>query len=69
MKNIMMDVTFTVETDKEFEELTPSEIVGGILRRCRQLLDHWEPEAIGFCDEFEMESKYPNNSGKQSTTP
>jgi len=24
MKNIMMDMAFTIETDKNFEELTPS---------------------------------------------
>jgi len=50
MKNIMMDMAFTIETDKNFEELTQA-----ILDRGSSLVECWEPEAIGFCDEYELE--------------
>ena len=55
MKNIMMDVAFTIETTKEFEELTQAEVVSALLKRVAGLLENWEPEAIGFCDSYDLE--------------
>jgi len=52
MKNIMMDVAFTIETEKEFEKLTKDEIISALLIRVSQLILNWEPEAIGFSDEY-----------------
>lgn len=52
--NIMMDVGFTIETEKTFEELTQAEVIAAILNRCQSLLLEWDKDAIGYCDEYEV---------------
>ncbi len=54
-KNIMMDMAFRVETDLEFEDLPQIVVLQAILERVVQLMKCWEPEAIGFCDECDLE--------------
>jgi hypothetical protein len=54
MKNIAMDIGFTIETDKEFEDLTQAEVLGALLRRIDSLLQCWEKDAIGYSDEYEV---------------
>ena len=53
MQNILIDVAFSVITDHTFEELTQSEILSALTKRVAYLIEHWEPEAFGFCDEYE----------------
>ncbi len=57
MKNIAMDIGFTIKTEKEFEDLHQFEIIQAILLRIVSLMKYWEGDAIGFCDEYEMEAK------------
>ncbi len=57
MKNIMIDMAFSVETDNEFEKLTQIEILAALFGRIQSLIQCWEPEAFGFCDEYEIPSK------------
>lgn len=52
-KNIMMDIAFSIDTDKEFEDLTKDELLGALLKRISDLHIHWELDSIGFCDEYE----------------
>jgi tRNA(Ile2) C34 agmatinyltransferase TiaS len=59
MKNIMMTVAFTIETEKDFEDLTQAEIIGALAQRMSSLLTHWEPEAIEWCDEYEIQDTDP----------
>lgn len=63
MKNMALDLSFTVLTENEFEKVTQAEVYEGILRRLAQLMKHWEPEAIGYIDEYEEEDiDYDNRS-------
>lgn len=57
MKNIAMDIAFTIETEKNFEELTAIEVLSALLERITRLMNCWEADAIGFCDEYEMGEK------------
>ena len=53
--NMALDISFSIETKHSFENLTKDEIIRGLCKRLYSLLDHWEPEAIGYCDEYELE--------------
>ena len=51
---MMLDIGFSVETTKEFEDLNKKEILTALQDRINALEKHWEPGAIGYCDEFEL---------------
>ena len=55
MRNIMIDVAFSVVTNHPFEELTQAEILAAMTKRVAYLIENWEPEAFGFCDEYTVE--------------
>jgi hypothetical protein len=55
MRNIMMDIGFTIETEKEFEELAAAEVMAALLTRVASLLREWDKDAVGYCDEYEIE--------------
>lgn len=59
LKNIMMNIAFTIETVKDFDKLSQREVLDAIKRRVEQLEACWEPEAIGFCDEFYTNGNTP----------
>ncbi len=52
MKNIMIDIAFPIETEKDFENLNREEILSALLGRIASLIDHWEPDAFGFCGSY-----------------
>ena len=54
MKNMALDISFTVLTENDFEHVTKDEVYQGILRRLAVLMKNWEPEAIGYIDEYEV---------------
>jgi hypothetical protein len=55
MNNMMLDIAFEVVTEKSFEDLTREEIMTGILKRMVSLMDVWDVESIGFCEQHEIE--------------
>ena len=57
MKNMALDISFTVLTENDFEHVTKDEVYQGILRRLAMLMKDWEPEAIGYVDEYEVEDE------------
>ena len=50
----MVDMAFSVETTNTFETLTKGEILIAIHKRLASLIENWEPEAFGFCDEYDI---------------
>ena len=50
-----LDISFSIETENSFEKVTQAEVYAGILKRLASLMECWEPEAIGFIDEYEVE--------------
>ena len=59
-KNIAVDVAFTIVTEKDFEDLTQLEVMQALLTRGISLMNHWEKDAIGFVDEYEVEEEDPD---------
>ena len=57
MKNMALDISFTVLTENDFEHVTKDEVYQGILRRLAMLMKNWEPDAIGYVDEYEVEAE------------
>ena len=55
MRNMLLDVAFSLETEREFSCLTKDEVITALLKRIASLVEHWEPDAFGFCDEYELE--------------
>jgi hypothetical protein len=54
MRNIMFDLAATINTEKEFEQLTVPELVGAVRKRLDDILRENTPEAFGYCDEYEL---------------
>lgn len=52
-REIVMDVAFTIETDKEFDQLTKDEKVVALINRVGSLIHDWDEDAIGFVDQTE----------------
>lgn len=52
-QDMMMDIGFSIQTKKEFEELTQVEIITALLGRITDLMHSWDKDAIGFCDSFD----------------
>lgn len=57
MKEIVMDLTFTVKTNKNFENLTKEEILIALAQRVLSLANDWDLDAFGFVDESETEDE------------
>jgi hypothetical protein len=54
--NHMFDVAFAVETEEEdTDNISKEEMLAALLKRVAQLFVSYEPEAIGFCDTYEVE--------------
>lgn len=60
-RNIMFDMAASIETEKSFEELSVSELVGAVCKRLHDILKENTPESFGFCDEYEIETPNPEN--------
>jgi hypothetical protein len=58
MRNIMFDLAATIDTEKEFEQLTVPELVGAVRKRLDDILKENCIEAFGYSDEYELED-YP----------
>jgi len=56
MRNIMFDLAATIDTEKEFEQLTVSELVEAVRKRLHDILKENCIEAFGYCDEYEIET-------------
>ena len=55
MRNIMFDMAATINTEKNFEDLTVPELVEAVRKRLDDILRENTPEAFGYCDEYELE--------------
>ena len=53
--NMSLDICFSIETKNAFEDVTKEEVYEGLLKRLATLMKNWEPEAIGWVDEYEIE--------------
>ena len=49
----MVDVAFPVTSEHDFEHLTKDELLAALLQRVARLVENWDSEAFGFCDEIE----------------
>jgi hypothetical protein len=54
MRNIMFDMAATIDTEKNFEDLTVPELVEAVRKRLDDILRENTPEAFGYCDEYEL---------------
>ena len=54
MRNIMFDMAATINTEKNFEDLTVPELVEAVRKRLDDILRENTPEAFGYCDEYEL---------------
>ena len=61
--NIMFDMAASIETEKSFEELSVSELVGAACKRLHNILQENTIESFGFCDEYEVDET-PNPENK-----
>jgi hypothetical protein len=61
--NIMFDMAASIETEKSFEELSVSELVGAVCKRLHNILQENTIESFGFCDEYEVDET-PNPENK-----
>jgi hypothetical protein len=52
----MFDLAATIDTEKEFEQLTVPELVGAVRKRLHAILEENCIEAFGYCDEYEIET-------------
>ena len=55
MKNIMFDLAASIETEKDFEQLTVEELCQSVEKRLASIRSENTIEAFGFCDEYEVE--------------
>lgn len=55
MRNIMFDLAATIDTNKEFDQLTVPELVAAVNKRLHDILKMNDPGAFGFCDEYELD--------------
>lgn len=60
MRNIMFDMAATINTEKNFEDLSVPELVEAVRKRLDDILRENTPEAFGYCDEYELADR---NSG------
>jgi hypothetical protein len=60
MRNIMFDLAATINTEKEFEQLTVSELVEAVRKRLHAILEENCIGAFGYCDEYEIETTKGN---------
>ena len=56
MNNITFDVCASIKTDKTFEELTVTELIGAVLKRLAMIKEEHDLEAFGLVDEYEDEA-------------
>ena len=55
MRNIMFDLAATINTEKNFEDLTVPELVEAVRKRLDDVLKENCIESFGFCDEYEID--------------
>lgn len=55
MKNIMFDLAASIITDKNFYDLSVSELVDAARKRLDIVEKEGDTEAFGFCDECEQD--------------
>lgn len=60
LRNIEIDVAFSIETEKKFEDLTKDELLAALLQRVVSLMENFEPDAFGFVDEYQFQIVYRN---------
>ena len=54
----MLDVAFTVVSDKEDPTAIEYEVIlSGLAKRLATLIEHNDPESIGYCDTYEYEEE------------
>lgn len=59
MKSIIFNISAEIKTNKRFEDLTIPELVEAMRQRLNRVIANYDPEAFGFCDESEEESRKP----------
>jgi hypothetical protein len=57
MKNIMFDLAASIVTDKDFYDLSVSELVEAARNRLDIIEAENNTEAFGFCDEYESDEE------------
>jgi hypothetical protein len=57
MKNIAFDLVATIDTEKEFDQLTVSELVAAVNKRLQDILAEGDLGAFGHFDEYEKEGE------------
>ena len=57
MKNIMFDIAASIITDKNFYDLSVSELIEAARKRLDIIEKEGDTEAFGFCDEYECEEQ------------
>ena len=58
MRNIMFDLAATIETEKNFNDLTVLELVEAVRKRLDSILTENNVEAFGFCDEYDVDEDF-----------
>ena len=53
--NIMFDLAASIETEKEFEDITVAEFVAAVRDRLDAIEEEGCVDAFGFCDSYEVE--------------
>jgi hypothetical protein len=57
MKNIMFDLAASIVTDKDFYDLSVSELVEAARNRLNAIEKENNIEAFGFCDEYDHDEE------------
>jgi molecular chaperone GrpE (heat shock protein) len=55
MTNIMFDLAASIETEKDFNDLTVLELVEAVRKRLDTILAENNVEAFGFCDSYDVD--------------
>lgn len=54
-RNILFDLAASIETEKEWPDLSTADLVNATRERLNQIELEGNAEAFGFCDEYEVE--------------
>jgi hypothetical protein len=57
MKNIMFDLAASIITDKDFYDLSVSELIEAARNRLDIIEEENNTEAFGFCDEYDQDEE------------
>jgi hypothetical protein len=57
MKNIMFDLAASIVTDKDFYDLSVSELIDAARKRLDIIEEENNTEAFGFCDEYDQDEE------------